>query len=265
MVEQQSDATWHAMPDDEVLRRLTASKEGLGTAVAKERLSQVGANALEAGEGVHPAVLLIRQVHNPLIYLLIGAAVVSLLGGHYADAGVIAGVVVLNSALGFFQEWRAEGALAALRKMSAPQAKVLRDGQARRIEATDVVPGDVLVLETGDRVAADALVLSGEDLHVDESALTGESQAVAKAPGHVEESSPVADRHNMIWMSTGVTGGRRRDRHADPDRQDRASGEKHGAGRDAPAETDVEAWDHPGSGRRRHGFDCVRSWRAPRI
>ncbi len=210
MVEQQPGAAWHAMIDDEVLRRLTTSREGLGTVGAQERLSQVGPNALEAGEGVHPAVLLIRQIHNPLIYLLIGAAVVSLLGGHYVDAGVIAGVVVLNSVLGFFQEWRAEGALAALRKMSAPQAKVLREGQVRRIEAAEAVPGDVLVLETGDRVAADARVLSSEDLHVDESALTGESQAVAKAPGHVEESSPVADRHNMVWMSTGITGGRGR-------------------------------------------------------
>lgn len=210
MAEPQADTAWHAMLDDDVLRRLATTEEGLGTAAAKERLSQVGPNALEAGEGVHPAVLLIRQVHNPLIYLLIGAAVVSLLGGHYADAGVIAGVVVLNSVLGFFQEWRAEGALAALRKMSAPQAKVLRGGQVRRIEAAEVVPGDLLVLETGDRVAADARVLSSEDLHVDESALTGESQAVAKAPGHADQSTPVADRHNMMWMSTGVTGGRGR-------------------------------------------------------
>jgi Ca2+-transporting ATPase len=198
------------MTDAEVFRRLTTSADGLGASAAQERLSQTGPNALEAGEGVHPAVLLIRQVHNPLIYLLIGAAVLSLFGGHYVDAGVIAGVVVLNSILGFFQEWRAEGALAALRKMSAPQAKVLRDGQVRRIEASETVPGDVLVLETGDRVAADARMLSSEDLHVDESALTGESQAVGKGPGQAEESSPVADRHNMVWMSTGVTGGRGR-------------------------------------------------------
>jgi Ca2+-transporting ATPase len=210
MVERQSDFAWHAMAAEETLRRFNTSAEGLRDPEAQDRLSQVGPNALEAGEGIHPAMLLIRQVHNPLIYLLIGAAVVSLLGGHYVDAGVIAGVVVLNSVLGFVQEWRAEGALAALRKMSAPQARIRRDGQPRQIEASAVVPGDVLVLETGDRVAADARVLSSEDLHIDESALTGESQAVAKSHGPVEESAPVADRRNMVWMSTGVTGGRGR-------------------------------------------------------
>jgi Ca2+-transporting ATPase len=198
------------LAEDELLRQLKTSAEGLGASAAQERLRQVGPNALEAGEGVHPVILLLRQIHNPLIYLLIAAAVVSLLGRHYVDAAVIAVVVVLNSVLGFVQEWRAEGALAALRKMSAPQAKVVRDGQVRRLEASEVVPGDVLALETGDRVAADARALSGEDLHVDESALTGESQAVAKRPEQVEESAPIADRHNMVWMSTGITGGRGR-------------------------------------------------------
>ena len=210
MMERQADTAWHAMEDAEIFEQLKTSADGLGAAAAQERLAQAGVNALEAGEGVHPATLLARQIHNPLIYLLIGAAVVSLLGGHFVDAAVIAGVVVLNSSLGFVQEWRAEGALAALRKMSAPQAKVLRDGQVRRLDASEIVPGDVLVLETGDRVAADARLLSGEDLHVDESALTGESQAVAKRPGRTGEPSPLADRHNMVWMSTGVTGGRGR-------------------------------------------------------
>ena len=96
MPEQQEHVSWHGMPETEVLRQLKTSAEGLGTSQVQERLAQVGPNVLEASEGVHPAVLLARQIHNPLIYLLIGAAVVSLLGGHYADAGVIAGVVVLN-------------------------------------------------------------------------------------------------------------------------------------------------------------------------
>jgi Ca2+-transporting ATPase len=120
------------MADDEVLRRLGAESAGLETAAAKERLSQVGPNALEAGEGVHPAVLLIRQIHNLLIYLLIGAAAVSLFGGHYVDAGVIAGVVVLNTILGFFQEWRAEGALAALRGRIATCGRMRRSNRLSR-------------------------------------------------------------------------------------------------------------------------------------
>ncbi len=208
MTERQGSTAWHAIAENEACRQLKTSADGLAASDAQARLARVGPNALEAGEGVHPAVLLVRQIHNPLIYLLIGAAAVSLLGGHFVDAAVIAGVVVLNSVLGFVQEWRAEGALAALRKMSAPQAKVLRDGQVRRVDASEIVPGDVLILETGDRIAADARLLSGEDLHVDESALTGESQAVAKRSGQAEELSPIADRYNMVWMSTGVTGGR---------------------------------------------------------
>ncbi len=206
-----NDATpWHAMPEQDVLQRLRTSSDGLGTAESQERLGTTGPNTLEAGEGIHPLRLLVRQVHNPLIYLLIGAALLSWIAGKRIDAAVIAGVVVLNSLLGFVQEWRAEGALAALREMSAPQARALRDRQSQHLDASEIVPGDVLLLETGDRVAADARVLSSDDLHVDESALTGESEPVAKTAGEVDDSSPMAERDNMVWMSTGVTGGRGR-------------------------------------------------------
>jgi Ca2+-transporting ATPase len=126
------------------------------------------------------------------------------------DAGVIVGVVILNTLLGFFQEWRAEGALNALREMSALHTRVLRNGKPLEIDASQVVPGDVLALETGDRVAADARILSSDNLHVDESALTGESQAVAKQPENAAEDAPLADRRNMVWMSTNITGGRGR-------------------------------------------------------
>ncbi|MFH0871280.1 MAG: HAD-IC family P-type ATPase [bacterium] len=201
---------WHAMDTEEVFKRLDAGKDGLSEAQAKQRLEETGPNSLEAEEGISPLRLLARQVHNPLIYLLAGAAVLSLLIGHRVDAAVIAGVIVLNSMLGFIQEWRAEGALNALREMAAPHARVLRDGKSVEIDASHVAPGDVLVLETGDRLAADALLLSGDDLQVDESALTGESQPVAKQSGKVAENTPMADRQNMVWMSTSVTGGRGR-------------------------------------------------------
>ncbi len=201
---------WHAMGPDAVLERVGGSPEGLDSDQAQRRREEAGANTLEAEEGVSPWRLLGRQVHNPLIYLLLAAAGVSLLAGKAIDAGVIAGVVVLNTLLGFVQEWRAEGALAALRKMSAPHARVLRDGSSQEIDAADVVPGDVLVLETGDRVAADARVLSGDDLRANESALTGESEPVHKEPAEVEEGAPIGDRRNMLWMSTSITGGRGR-------------------------------------------------------
>jgi len=201
---------WHAMDPEEVFKRLGTGKDGLSEAQGKQRLEETGPNSLEAEEGIGPLRLLARQVHNPLIYLLAGAAVLSLFIGHRVDAAVIAGVIVLNTLLGFFQEWRAEGALNALREMAAPHARVLRDGKSVEIDASRVAPGDVLVLETGDRVVADALLLSGDNLQVDESALTGESQPVAKQPGKVAENTPMADRQNMVWMSTNVTGGRGR-------------------------------------------------------
>lgn len=119
-------------------------------------------------------------------------------------------MVVLNTIMGFVQEWRAERALAALRQMAAPRAMVLRDGQERLIAASLVVPGDILLLETGDRVAADARLLKSDDLEVDESALTGESQPVFKQPGRHPESQALIDRTNMVWTSTSVTAGRGR-------------------------------------------------------
>jgi len=201
---------WHAMVLEEVFNRLDAEEDGLDEARAKERFEKTGPNSLEAEEGVTPLRLLARQVHNPLIYLLVGAAVLSFLIGHQVDSAVIAGVIVLNTLLGFFQEWRAEGALNALREMASPHARVVRDGKVVDIDASHVVPGDVLTLETGDRVAADARVLSGDNLKTDESALTGESQPAAKQPEELVDDTPMADQRNMVWMSTNVTGGRGR-------------------------------------------------------
>ncbi len=210
MKEKTKPVNWHAIDSEVVFKRLDSREEGLDQAQAKQRLEQAGPNALEAEDGVSPWRLLARQVNNPLIYLLIGAAVLSFVIGHRVDAGVIAGVVVLNTLLGFFQEWRAEGALSALRKMAAHHARVLRDGHPVKIEASEVTPGDVLVLETGDWVAADARLLSSEQLKTDESALTGESEPVTKHVEPLAEDAPMADRKNMVWMSTSVTGGRGR-------------------------------------------------------
>ncbi|MCF7838859.1 MAG: HAD-IC family P-type ATPase [Candidatus Marinimicrobia bacterium] len=201
---------WHALRMEELLERIASSKDGLTGDQARLRLHEAGPNVLQAEESSSPARLLLRQVHSPLIYLLLAAAAVSFIAGKTIDAAVIVGVVVLNTILGFVQEWRAEGALAALQKMSAPHARVLRDGQEQDLEAREVVPGDVLVLETGDRVAADARLLSGDDLRVDESALTGESEPAEKSVETTEPEAPLGDRRNMVWMSTSLTAGRGR-------------------------------------------------------
>ena len=210
MKEQPLDIHWHAMDAQEALKRLEVSEDGLSEAQAGKRIEEAGPNTLEVEEGSGPLTMLLRQVHNPLIYLLVGAAILSLLVEHAVDAVVIAGVIVLNTLLGFIQEWRAEGALAALRRMASPHARVVRDGNPKDIDATEVVPGDILILETGDRVAAGARLIWAEELQVDESALTGESVPVGKNPETLDQDVPMADQKNMVRMSTSVTGGRGR-------------------------------------------------------
>lgn len=207
VAEEKQEKPWHAMEPEEVLQQVNSSDKGLSEKEAQRRFEQEGPNSLEAKEGVSPWRILLRQVKSPLIYLLAGAAVVSLISGHTIDAGVIAGVVILNTILGFVQEWRAEGALAALREMAAPHARVYRNEQTKDIEASKVVPGDILILQTGDRVAADARLLESQALQADESALTGESEPAAKQVEPVDEETPVGDRHSMVWMSTNVTAG----------------------------------------------------------
>jgi Ca2+-transporting ATPase len=204
------DTQWHTLGTKEALQRLEVSKDGLSEAEAGERLEKTGPNRLEVEQGFGPFRLLLRQVHNPLIYLLAGAVVLSLLVDHQLDAAVIAGVIVLNTLLGFIQEWRAEGALAALRQMASPRARVLRGGNIRDIDAVKLVPGDILILEQGDRVAAGAKIIWSADLQVDESALTGESLPVAKNAETLDQETPISDQGNMVWMSTSVTGGRGR-------------------------------------------------------
>ncbi|MBD3368375.1 MAG: HAD-IC family P-type ATPase, partial [Candidatus Eisenbacteria bacterium] len=202
--------TAHDLVADEVVDRLDSSPDGLSAENARRRLERHGPNALATEEGAGPLTLLLRQLRSPLIYLLAGAAGVSLVAGKLVDAGVIVGVVVLNTVLGFIQEWRAEGALEALRQMAAPVARVLRDGRAQQVEAAEVVPGDVLLLTAGDRVAADARLLESNELRVDESSLTGESEPETKGSDPVDGDTPLGDRTSMVFMSTSVTGGQGR-------------------------------------------------------
>lgn len=198
---------WHAVSKEEVRQRVDAGPGGLTEEQALERLEIFGKNELETKEERNILEHIIRQLRSPLIYLLAAAAVISLFIGHYLDASLIAVIVVLNTILGVVQEWRAERALAALREMSAPNAGVFRDGEKKVIPSSAVVPGDILLLESGDRVAADARVLENDGLEADESTLTGESQPVPKESEEVDEDTPLADRSNMVWMSTVITNG----------------------------------------------------------
>lgn len=190
------------------MQRLDTRPAGLTSEVAGVRLGHYGRNELAAGEGISIWTLILKQLLSPLIYLLLAAVAVSWLTGNMEDAIIILAVVVLNTIIGVTQEYRAERALDALKKLSAPQATVLRDGRAVDVPASEVVPGDILLLEDGDRVAADARVFETVDLYTDESALTGESQPVPVITDAIALDAVVADRDNMVWMSTAITNGR---------------------------------------------------------
>ncbi|HSK46602.1 MAG TPA: HAD-IC family P-type ATPase, partial [Coriobacteriia bacterium] len=169
-------APWHSRSIGSLEEEFGSGRDGLSGARVEEALAEFGANELREAESPGPLSLLVKQLASPLIIMLLGAAAISVLAGHGIDAIVILAVVALNTVIGMSQEWRAEKALEALRKLSAPHARVLRDGQPATIDAADVVPGDVVLLETGDRVAADLRLIESSELALDESALTGESE-----------------------------------------------------------------------------------------
>ncbi len=203
-------AEWHALEPGAALARLESGLEGLTGAEARARLARYGPNAL-AGEKRQSVVgLALHHLATPVTYVLLAAIAASLFTRNFVDAAAIAVVVVLNTVLGVASEWRAEQALAALEKLAAPRARVVRDGKPVSIPAAEVVPGDLLVLDAGDRVAADARLTAVEELQADESALTGESEPVAKSAAALPARTELADRANMAWLSTVVTGGRGR-------------------------------------------------------
>jgi Ca2+-transporting ATPase len=191
-------------------RRLpTAELEpnGLSTEEAARRLAEVGANEIQRAQRTSRWRLLGRQLASPLIWLLLGAAVVSGFLGEVADAVAIATIVVLNALVGFFQEGRAENALLALRSLTAPRATVIRDGHRVEITAAAIVPGDLLVLEAGDIVAADARLIEVHLLSTNEAALTGESAPVEKRTTPVPADAPLAERFDCAFMGTSVAAG----------------------------------------------------------
>lgn len=210
MNQRQPTATaWHALGLAEVLQKLDATEHGLSVGEAKARLGEYGPNRLPEKPPASLWKIVLRQFCSPLIYILALAAIVSLAIGDVKDAGFIAGVLVLNAVIGAYQEWKAEQSSHALRKLLKIRASVFRDGDVREVSAEEVVPGDVVWLESGNRVPADIRLVSAHGLESDESLLTGESLPVLKDPAwHDAESVPVADRLNMAYAGSIVTRGR---------------------------------------------------------
>ncbi len=183
---------------------------GLSNGAATRRLGEHGRNVLEDRSSTSWLHVLVRQFMDVMIAILAVAAVVAWLVGDVTDALTILAIVVLNGALGFFQEWKAERALESLRRMLSPRCTVVREGRERQIDAVELVPGDVVLLEAGDSVPADVRIVEGLDLTTDESALTGESVPVSKEPDPVAREAAIDERSSMAFLGTVVTNGRAR-------------------------------------------------------
>lgn len=202
---------WHAVPATDAFDLLRSTPDGLTAGEARRRLERYGPNELQEARRISPWQILLEQFKNVLIIILLVATVISFFLGHGLESIVIAIIVLFAVLLGFVQEYRAERAIEALRQMTAPTATVVRDGEEVRLPARDLVPGDVILLHTGDRIPADARLIEAINLQVEESALTGESVPVEK---HVQplahDNLPLGDRRNMVYAGTSVTYGRGR-------------------------------------------------------
>ena len=199
---------WHCLSADEVCGRLSSAPSGLTNSNAAERRTANGPNELKEGKRISPLRIFVDQFNSLMVWILIAAGIIVGVLGEAVESLAVLIIVVLNAAIGFYQEYNAEKSIAALKLMTAPKAKVLRDGHIVSVQAADIVDGDVLDLEAGDLVAADARVLSASSLRCIESALTGESEAVEKSAMTLEGSDiPLGDRSNMLFMGTSVAAG----------------------------------------------------------
>ncbi len=199
---------WHAMPADAVLTTLETSPHGLDDAEVGQRLARYGANTLPEEVQRSRWGILLSQFQSPLIYILLVAAVFAFALGKRGDALVILIVVVVNAVIGAFQEGRAERSMAALRRVSSLNVRVLRGGQEQQIEAARLVPGDILLLAAGDAIGADARLIETAAMQVAEAALTGESLPVDKSPDPLPAETLLADRRNIAYSGTHVVAGR---------------------------------------------------------
>jgi Ca2+-transporting ATPase len=203
-------SSWHSRSSDEVLRELDSSARGLSGQEAERRLAEYGPNELKHEERPSALSLFLGQFKNVLIIILLIATGLSLAVGETVDALIIAIIVVFSAGLGFFQEYRAEQAIEALKRMLQATITVVRDGREREVETVRLVPGDILSLEAGVRVPADGRLIESSSLRCDEAPLTGESAPVSKKTEKISEDVPVPDRTNMVYTGSIITYGRGR-------------------------------------------------------
>ena len=200
---------WHKLSIPKTLELLGTTQQGLSAIAAEEKLLQYGPNELQEGKKKSIAIMLLAQFKDIMILILLAAAVIAGIVGDLTDTIVILIIVLLNAFLGFFQEYRAEKAMQALKQMAVTQARVLRDGSINWLSATALVPGDIVLLEAGNAVPADLRIIESKNLKIEEAALTGESHAINKIPDALEaDEMPIGDKVNMAFKGTFVTYGR---------------------------------------------------------
>jgi Ca2+-transporting ATPase len=207
-IAEQPEEKWHDLESSEVLKLLKSDRAGLDDGEATKRLQEFGPNELTEKKGTPAWVIFLEQFKNFLIIILIVAAVLSIFLGEVIDAVVILIIVLFASLLGFIQEYRAERAMEALKRMAAPNASVIRNGVEKEVAASDLVPGDIILLAMGDRVPADARLLEVVNLKTEEASLTGESLSVDKSVKPLKNGASIGDRKNMVFAGTTVSYGR---------------------------------------------------------
>jgi len=199
---------WYRREAEDALSAFESGRDGLAPPEAQKRFGRYGANELAEKKGVSPWSLFLQQFKSFLIIILLIAVVLSAILGEVADAVIIGIIILFASGLGFVQEYRAERAMEALKRMAAPTASVRRGGKEAEIPARELVPGDIIILRTGDKIAADARLIEAVNLKTSEAALTGESTPVEKKGSVIKGRAPVGDRGNMVYMGTAVIDGR---------------------------------------------------------
>lgn len=198
---------FHSAPVEEVLERVDAEKDGLSSEEAKKRLERYGKNRLPETGKKNPFLRFLSHFNDVLIYVLLASAAVTALLEHWLDTSVILGVVIINAVVGFLQEGKAEKAIEAVGNMLSVENRVLRDGRKKTIPAEELVPGDIVMLSSGDRVPADLRILEVHEFRVNEASLTGEAETVAKSPDPVDEEAALGDRTCMAYSGTIVASG----------------------------------------------------------